>query len=136
MMDCSTWVPEPGPSTMAELSAGTLTYKELEALEAALLQEQDGAVLEPIVEELSAALELFPDIEHGQAVKAGREEYPFAPPTREEIERSLCLPPNTHFSTELAQGAGMGGIWTGGLDFGRLLDGWEGWDELGCPDNM
>src|SRR6267142_1987211 len=84
MMDCSTWAPEPGPSTMAE---PVLSYEELEAL-------------------------------------------------RQEIERSLCLPSNTHFSTELAQGAGMGGTWTGGPDFGRLYDGWEGWEELGCPDNM
>jgi hypothetical protein len=29
MMDCSTWVPEPGPSTTAE---PVLTYEELEAL--------------------------------------------------------------------------------------------------------
>src|SRR6266850_3649087 len=72
MMDCSTWAPEPGPSTMAE---PVLSYEELEAL-------------------------------------------------RQEIERSLCLPSNTHFSTELAQGAGMGGTWTGGPDFGRLYDGW------------
>jgi len=137
MMDCSTWAPEPEPSTVTELTAEppsrAPTFEELEAL----LQEQDGAVLEPTVEEgPSAALEFLLDLEHSQAVEAGREEYPFAPPTREEIEQSLCLPSNTHFSTELAQGVGMGSIWTGGLDFGRLLDGWEGWDELGCPDKM
>jgi hypothetical protein len=137
MMDCSTWVPEPEPSTEMELTAEppsrAPTLEELEAL----LQEQDGAVLEPTVdEEPSAALEFFLDLEHIQAVVAGREEYPFAPPTRVEIEQSLCLPSNTHFSTELAQDAGMGGIWTGGSDFGRFLDGWEGWGELGCPDKM
>jgi len=118
MMDCSTWAPEPEPSTMAE---PTLTYEELDALEAALLQELGGAVLEPIVEEEpSAGLDFLLDLEHSQAVEGGQEEYPFAPPTREDFERSWCLPSNTHFSTELAQGAGMGGIWTGGLDFGPL----------------
>jgi hypothetical protein len=40
---------------------------------------------------------------------------------RQEIERSL-YPSDTHFSTEPAQGAGTGGIWTGGLDSGCLLD--------------
>jgi hypothetical protein len=86
--------------------------------------------------EPSAALEFLLDLEHSQAVEAGREENPFVPPTREEIERSLCLPSNANLSTELAQGAGMGGIWTGGLDFGGLLDGWEDWTELGGPDKM
>src|SRR6267142_3550906 len=52
MMDCFTWAPEPELSTVAE---PTLTYEELEALEAALLQELDGAVLEPIVEEEPSA---------------------------------------------------------------------------------
>ena len=71
--------------------------------------------------------EFLLDIEHSQeAVEAGWEEYPFAPQTREEIDSSLCLPSNTHFSTELAQGAGVGSIWTHGLDFGSLLNGWEG----------
>ena len=105
-----------------------LTYEELEA---ARLQEQDGVVLEKLMEEgPSAALEFILDIEHSQAVRAGREEYPFASPTYEEIERPLCLPSNTHFSTELAQGAGMGGMWTGGLD------GWEGYGELEYSGNM
>jgi hypothetical protein len=35
---------------------------------------------------------------------------------RQEIDQPLYLPSNSHFSTELAQGAGMGGIWAGGLD--------------------
>jgi hypothetical protein len=82
MMDCSTWAPEPGPSTIAER---VLTYEELEAL-------------------------------------------------RQEIERSLYRPSNTNFSTEQAQGTGMGGTWAGDPDFGRLYDGWEGLGELGCPD--
>jgi hypothetical protein len=30
----------------------------------------------------------------------------------------------------------MGGMWIGGLDSGRSLDGWEGWDELEGSDNM
>ena len=112
MMDCSTWAPEPGPSAMAEPTAEppsrALTYEELEGL----LQEQDGVVLKPTrEEERSAALEFLLDLEHSQAVEAGQEEYPFAPPTREEVEQFLCLPSNTHFSTELAQGAGMGVIW-------------------------
>jgi hypothetical protein len=137
MMDCSTWAHEPEPSTVTELTAEppsrAVTFEEPEAH----LQEQDGAVLEPTVEEeLPAALEFLLDLEHSQAVEAGREEYPFAPPTREEIEQSLCLPSNTHFSTELAQDAGMAGIWTGDLDFGSLIYGWEGWDEFRCPDKM
>ena len=108
----------------------TLTYRELEGLEAALLQEYDGAVLKTLMEEGPyAALYFILDIEHSQAVGAGREEYPFASPTREEIERPLYLPSNTHFPTELAQGAGMGDM-TGGLD------GWEGCDELGCSGSM
>jgi hypothetical protein len=136
-MDYSAWVPEPEPSTETEFTAEPPSrapmFGELEAL----LQEQGGAVLEPTVEEEpSAALEFFLDLEYIQAVEAGREEYPFAPPTREEIEQSSCLPSNTHFSTELGQGAGMNSIWTGGSDFGRLLDGWDGWGELGCPDKM
>jgi hypothetical protein len=137
MLDWSTWAPEPEPSTVAEPIAEpqsrTLAYEELEAL----LQEQEGAVLKPTVEEEPyAAPEFLLDLEHGRAVEARWEEHPFALPTREEVERSLCLPSNTHFSTELAQGAGMGGIWTGGLDFGPLPDGWEDWAELGCPEKM
>ena len=124
MTDCSTWAPESQPPTMAQ---PTLTYAELEALDAAILQEIAGL-----------GLEFLLDIEHSQTVEAGREEYPFAPQTREEIEQSLCssLLSNTHFSTEPAQGAVMGGSWTGGPDFGGSLDGWEGWDERYCPDNM
>jgi hypothetical protein len=130
MMDCSTWAPEPEPSTVAGPTADpqsrTLTYEELEAL----LRKQDGPVLVPTVEEPSAAPDFLLDLEHSRDVEAGREEYPFVPPTHEEVERSLCLPPNTHFSTEVAQDAGMGSIWTGGLDFGPLPDGWESWAEL------
>jgi hypothetical protein len=51
---------------------------------------------------------------------------------RQEIEWSLYhLPSNTHFSTEAAQGTGMGGTWAGDPDFNRLYDGWEGFGELG-----
>jgi hypothetical protein len=55
---------------------------------------------------------------------------------RQKIEGSLYhLPSNTHLSAEMAQGTGMGGTWAGDPDFGRLYDGWEGFEELGCPDN-
>ena len=117
MTDCSAWAPEPQPPTMA---GPTLTYEELEALDAAIVQEIAGV-----------GLDFLLDIEHSQVVEAGREEYPFAPQTREEIQQSLCpsLPSSAHFSTELAQGAVMGGIWTSVPDCGGSVDGWQGWDE-------
>jgi len=145
MTDGFTWAPETVPTTAGappttetpsearQPSVRTLTHEELEAL----LQEQDGAGLEQTTEEgPSAALE-FLDLEYGRMVEAGLGEYPLALPTHEDVEGSLFLPPSTtDSSTELAQGASMGGIETGGFDFGHLLDGWEGWAELGCPDKM
>ena len=99
--DSPVWAPEPGPSTIAECP---LTYEELGALEAAFLQEQGYAELERVMQEgPSAALDFILNIEHSQAVEAGSE----------------------------AQSAGTGGIWRGEPDFGRSLDGWEGWDEPG-----
>jgi hypothetical protein len=116
-------------------SARTLTYEEL----GALLQEQGSAMFKQTIEEgPSAASEFLLDIEHSRAVKAGRGGHPFALPSREDAERSSCDGPlsNIDSSTELTQGIGMGEIWVDGFDFGHLLDGWEDWAELGCPDKL
>jgi len=132
MTDCFTWgsetVPAEVPTTEPPSKArqplvGSLTHEDVEAL----LQEQDGAGLEPIMEGPSAALEFLLDIEYSRMVEAGLGEYPLALPTREDVEGSLFPPPsNTNSSAELAQGTGMGGIETGGFDFSHFLDGWEG----------
>lgn len=112
-------------------SVRTLTHEE-----EAVLQGQDGVWLEPtVMEEPSAALEFLQDLEYSRMVEARREEYPFALPTREDVVGSDSLfPPssNTNTSTELALGTRMSGVETGG--FNHLLDGWESWVELGCPN--
>jgi hypothetical protein len=117
MMDGFTWAPETEPPTAVELTAH--------------LQQQDSAVLEQTIEEGPSAMsEYLLGFEHRQAVEAGRE----------DVERSSWTGPplsNTHSSTELAQGGtGTNGICAGDFDFGHLLDGWEGWAELGCPDKL
>jgi len=137
MMDGFTGAPETKPPT-AELptaepqfeprqpSERMMTYEELEAF----LQRQDSAVLEQTTEEgPSAASEFHLDLKHSRAVEAGRAEHPFAIPTREDVEGTLCDDPllsNTNPSTEQTQGEGMSGIWASDFDFGSLLNCWEG----------
>jgi len=126
MMDGFTWAPKTEPPAAEELTS--------------LLQQQGSAVLEQTIEEgPSAASEYRLDLEHSRAVEAGWGEHRFALPTREDVGRSSWGGPllsNADSSTELTQGAGMDGICAGDFDFGHLLDGWEGWAELGCPDKL
>jgi hypothetical protein len=120
MMDGFTWAPETEPPTAEEHTAH--------------LQQQGSAVLEQTIEEGPSAMsEYLLGFEHSHAMEAGWG-------AREDVEKSSWTGPplsNTHSSTELAQrGTGTNGICAGDFDFGHLLDGWEGWAELGCPDKL
>jgi hypothetical protein len=69
--DFPTWAPEPGPPTIAER---TLTYEELDALEAAFLKRPGYAMLERVMEEgPSAELEFLVNIEHSGGWTGGAE---------------------------------------------------------------
>jgi hypothetical protein len=93
------WAPEAGSSTVEEPtteplyeahqpSARLLTPEEL----GALLQDHDSvAVVEPAMEDSSAALEYLLELEHSREMEAGRSEFPMAPPTRNDAERSIPL---------------------------------------------
>lgn len=111
MTDGFTWAPatEP-PSEACQPSMGTPTHEELEAL----LQEQDGAGLEPTMEEgPSAALEFLLDLEYSPMVEAGLGEKPLTLSTRVDAEGSL-FPPQTRIHPpnwcRRPQAASMGGI--------------------------
>ncbi|KAH9997441.1 hypothetical protein BJV74DRAFT_826841 [Russula compacta] len=72
---------------------------------------------EESAEEPSAALEYLLDLEYSAAVEAARSETRISPPTREEIEGSLCpLPNDRGQSTEFGCGANIGGAGMGELE--------------------
>jgi hypothetical protein len=89
-------------------------------------------------EEPSAALEYLLDLEYSAAVEAARGETSISPPTREEIERSLCpLPNGTGQSTEFGCGADIGGAGMGELGqfvAGLQDDDWKGFIDFSYLD--
>ena len=141
-------VPTMEQQTTAELPAAEPEQQPLTSL---TIEESEGptpieegsritVVLdeESAEEEPSAALEYLLDLEHSAAVEAARSETRLSPPTREEIERSLCpLPNDPGQSTEFGcgtdiSGAGMGELrkfvarlqedeWKGFIDFSYLV---------------
>ena len=88
-------------------------------------------------EEPSAALDYLLDLEYSAAVEAARSETRISPPTREEIERSLCpLPNDMGQSTEFGCGADIGEAEMGKLGqfVASLHDDWEGFIDFSYLD--
>ncbi|KAH9967115.1 hypothetical protein BJV74DRAFT_869077 [Russula compacta] len=94
-----------------------LTIKESEGHTPIEASRFTDVVDEESAEEPSAALEYLLDLEYSAAVEAARSETRISPPTREEIEGSLCPLPNYRCqSIEFGCGADVGGAGMGELE--------------------
>jgi hypothetical protein len=105
---------------LESLSARLLSPEELDLL----LWGQGSAVAEPSMEDSSAVMEYLRHLEHSQEIEGGQREFPMALPTYDDAERT------TSFGEHMDMGA------FADLDYGQLVDGWEGWAEFGCIVGM